>query len=48
MFEDEQLKFYHNLDECIRERQPDTILFLSVIQYLEKPYGELNIRFVEN
>lgn len=40
-FEDGHLKFYDNLDECIRERNPDTILFSSVIQYLEKPYDLL-------
>lgn len=38
LFENERLKFYRNLNECVGERHPDTILFSSVIQYLEKPY----------
>jgi putative methyltransferase (TIGR04325 family) len=37
-FENDCLKFYYDLEECIVERHPDTILFSSVIQYLEKPY----------
>jgi len=38
LFQDDRLKFYRDLDECIRERHPDTILISSVLQYLEKPY----------
>ena len=41
LFEDDRLKFYHNLNECIDERYPDAILLSSVIQYLEKPYDLL-------
>jgi putative methyltransferase (TIGR04325 family) len=37
-FENEHLKFYYDLKTCYLENQPDTILFSSVIQYLEKPY----------
>jgi len=40
-FENEQVKFYEDLDECFREQKPDAILFSSVIQYLEKPYSVL-------
>jgi putative methyltransferase (TIGR04325 family) len=40
-FEDEHLKFYNDIDKCIVERRPNAILFSSVIQYLEKPYGLL-------
>lgn len=40
-FENNHLKFFHNLDACMRERHPDTILFSGVIQYLEKPYDLL-------
>ncbi|HET6513956.1 MAG TPA: methyltransferase, TIGR04325 family, partial [Thermodesulfovibrionales bacterium] len=40
-FEDEHVRFYHDLNACIEERHPDAILFSSVIQYLEKPYGLL-------
>lgn len=40
-FENEHIKFYRDMDECIRERHPDVILFSGVIQYLEKPYDVL-------
>jgi putative methyltransferase (TIGR04325 family) len=40
-FEDEHLKFYYNVDDCLKEQHADTILLSSVIQYLEKPYGML-------
>lgn len=40
-FENDHLKFYHDLDDCMRARHPDAILFSSVIQYLEKPYDLL-------
>lgn len=37
-FENSHLKFYHDLDTCIGEQHPDSILFSGVIQYLDKPY----------
>jgi putative methyltransferase (TIGR04325 family) len=37
-FEDEFLKFYFNLSDCLKEQCPDAILLSSVIQYLEKPF----------
>jgi putative methyltransferase (TIGR04325 family) len=40
-FENDHLKFYHDLDECMSARHPDAILFSSVIQYLENPYDLL-------
>jgi putative methyltransferase (TIGR04325 family) len=40
-FEDDRLKFYEDLDSCIREQSPDTILLSSVLQYLEQPYALL-------
>ena len=40
-FENEHLKFYHELEECFLEQRPDTILFSSVLQYLERPYSVL-------
>jgi putative methyltransferase (TIGR04325 family) len=40
-FEDEQVKFYDDLEECFRKQQPDSILLSSVIQYLEEPYALL-------
>jgi putative methyltransferase (TIGR04325 family) len=41
LFEDDHLRFYPDIDTCIGERNPDAILFSSVIQYLEKPYDLL-------
>jgi putative methyltransferase (TIGR04325 family) len=41
-FEDEHLKFYYAVDDCLKEQHADTILLSSVIQYLEKPYDLLN------
>jgi putative methyltransferase (TIGR04325 family) len=40
-FADDRLKFYEDLDSCIREQRPDTILLSSVLQYLEQPYALL-------
>jgi len=40
-FEDDVLKFYYDIETCLGKNQPDTILFSSVIQYLEKPYSVL-------
>lgn len=37
-FESEQLKFYHSIDECMKDGQPNCILFSSVIQYLPDPF----------
>lgn len=41
-FQDEILKFYYDLDECIKNEKPDIILLSSVIQYIEKPYELLD------
>jgi putative methyltransferase (TIGR04325 family) len=41
-FEDEHLKFYYTLDDCLKEQHADAILLSSVIQYLERPYDLLN------
>ena len=40
-FETDYLKFYFNLDDCVKEQNPDAILLSSVIQYIEKPYDLL-------
>jgi putative methyltransferase (TIGR04325 family) len=37
-FEDDILKFYYSIDECIKEKQIDIIILSSVLQYMEKPY----------
>lgn len=41
-FTDSELKFYHNIEDCQKENQPNTLLLSSVIQYLEKPYDFLD------
>lgn len=41
-FENEHVKFYCSLDECLNKQHPDTILLSSVIQYMEKPYDLLS------
>lgn len=40
-FEDQFLKFYFTIDECLEARHPDAIFLGSVIQYLERPYDFL-------
>jgi putative methyltransferase (TIGR04325 family) len=37
-FENDQLKFYEDIETCLQYQKPDVILLSSVIQYLEKPY----------
>jgi len=37
-FQDNQLKFYENIDECLKKENPNTIILSSVLQYLEEPY----------
>lgn len=41
-FEDEQLRFYASLAECLTATQPQVILLGSVLQYLEQPYDLLD------
>lgn len=43
--QDEQLRFYKTIEECLSENQPNVILLSSVLQYLETPtdlIGKLN------
>jgi putative methyltransferase (TIGR04325 family) len=42
-FEDNHLKFFNSIDECLKSEKPDIILLSSVVQYLEFPY-----QFLEN
>ncbi len=37
-FEDEFLKFYHDIETCIAKEHPNVLILSSVIQYMEKPY----------
>ena len=38
LIENDQLKFYYTIEECLRNEQPDVLLLSSVLQYLDKPY----------
>ncbi len=37
-FEDEYLKFFYTIEECLATYSPQVLLLSSVLQYLEKPY----------
>jgi putative methyltransferase (TIGR04325 family) len=37
-FEDENLKFFYDIETCIALQMPNAILLSCVIQYLENPY----------
>jgi len=41
-FEDNRLKFYYSIEDCLKENKVDVVLFGSVLQYLEKPYEILD------
>lgn len=36
-FEDDHLKFYYTIEECVLKNKPNVLLLSSVLQYLEKP-----------
>ena len=40
-FEDEHLRFYSSVKDCLAVSKPQVLLASSVIQYLEKPYEAL-------
>jgi putative methyltransferase (TIGR04325 family) len=40
--QDEQLRFYESVEECLMENQPNVILLSSVLQYLPDPFAMLN------
>lgn len=41
-FEDEVLKFFPDIENCLSETKPNVILLSGVLQYLESPYGMLD------
>jgi putative methyltransferase (TIGR04325 family) len=41
-FQTDELRFHRDLDESMREAQPDVVLVSGVLQYLEEPYGVLD------
>lgn len=40
-FQDDQLHFYHSLDDCLAHERPDVLLLSSVLQYLPTPHETL-------
>ena len=36
--QDEQLRFYHSIEQCLRQTRPNVILLSGVLQYLESPF----------
>lgn len=50
--QDEHLRFYKTLEECLAENQPNVILLSSVLQYIERPYelldklGKINVKLI--
>ncbi|MFM9987027.1 TIGR04325 family methyltransferase [Flavobacterium sp.] len=51
-FENEQLKFYHTIEECTQNSKPNVLLLSSVLQYLENPnqwiekFNNLQIEYI--
>ena len=51
-FEDENLRFFYTINECLKTQKPNVIILSSVLQYLEKPYDLLeeiinhNIKYI--
>lgn len=41
-FQDETLRFYSTIGECIAENQPNVVVLGAVLQYLEHPYATLD------
>lgn len=51
-FENDKLKFFYNIDDCLKSKRIKLVLFSSVLQYLENPYQildqiiEKNIKYI--
>ena len=41
-FEDDRLKFFNTVDECMKQEHPNILILSSVLQYIEKPYELLD------
>ncbi|MGA9347285.1 MAG: methyltransferase, TIGR04325 family [Anaerolineae bacterium] len=37
-FEDDRLRFYADITDCLADTQPNVVILSSVLQYLERPY----------
>ncbi len=45
-FEDENLKFYHSIEDCLKNCKVNVLVLSSVLQYLDKPHDWLK-KFVD-
>jgi len=41
-FEDDHLRFYADIADCLAETQPNVVLLSGILQYLERPYAILD------
>ncbi len=41
-FENNRLKFYYTIEECMEKENPNVLLLSGVLQYIEKPYKLLD------
>lgn len=41
-FENERVKFYDDVGECVKNEQPNVLVLSGVLQYIEKPYELLD------
>ena len=48
LFEDDILKFYYNIGECLRIEKPHVALIAGVLPYLEKPFQLIEILLSHN
>lgn len=39
LFQNQELRFFHTINEAVAEGTPDVVLLSSVLQYLEQPYA---------
>ncbi|XDD41526.1 methyltransferase, TIGR04325 family [Leptospira sp. WS60.C2] len=42
-FETEEIRYYHTIEEVVKNRKPNTVLISGVIQYLRHPYEILDL-----
>ncbi|MEI8204686.1 MAG: methyltransferase, TIGR04325 family [Bacteroidota bacterium] len=42
-FENETIKFYENIDSCLKDYSPSVVLLSSVLQYIDKPYDLIDV-----
>lgn len=47
-FESNELKFFYDIDSCFEELKPSVLLLSGVLQYIEKPYLDLEKLLVYN